>query len=191
LGMRTAGFVLVGGRSSRLGRDKALLPWGEQTLVESIAMKVCEAAGSVALVGRSELDPVIDIDCIPDLRPGMGPLSGIETALATGRGDLNLIVACDLPLLETDWLKLLIDAADKREAKCVVATEAGGRVHPLCAVYRADCLPAVHKALDDGRLKLMDLVGELRAEFVELPVPIWNVNTPEEWRRCREAANGG
>lgn len=188
--MRTAGFVLVGGRSSRLGRDKALLPWRNQTLVESIAAKVREAAANVALVGRPELDPLVDIECIPDVRPGFGPLSGIEAAIQSGRGELNLIVACDLPLLESEWLKLLIHTADIKNAKCVLATEPAGRVHPLCGVYRADCLPVVSKALDEGQLKLMDLIAELRPEFVEVPVPIWNVNTPEEWQKCREFAHG-
>lgn len=188
--MRTAGFVLVGGRSSRLGRDKALLPWGNQTLVESIAAKVRGATGNVALVGRPEVDPLIDIECIPDMRPGLGPLSGIETALQSGRGDLNLIVACDLPLLESEWLKLLIQSAEIRKAACVVATEPTGRVHPLCGVYQADCLPLVSKAIDEGHLKLMDLIGELRAEFIEVSVPVWNVNTPEEWQQCLEFANG-
>jgi len=167
-----------------------MLPWRNQTLVENVASKVRDATGNVALVGRPAIDGLIDIECIPDVRPGFGPLSGIETALSSGRGDLNLIVACDLPLLESEWLKSLIHTTVSREAKCVVATDAAGRVHPLCGVYRSDCLPHVSKALDEGRLKLMDLIEELRAEFVEVPVPIWNINTPEEWQACRDFAHG-
>ena len=142
------------------------------------------------MVGRPEIDGLIDIECIPDVRPGLGPLSGIETALRSRRGDLSLIVACDLPLLEGEWLNWLIHTAVTREAKCVVVAEEAGRVHPLCGVYHTDCLPQVSKALDEGRLKLMDLIGELGAEFVKVPVPIWNINTPEEWQKCREFANG-
>ncbi len=124
------------------------------------------------------------------MRPGLGPLSGIEAALLSGRGDLNLIVACDLPLLETNWLKLLLETAETHQTNCVIASDVEGRVHPLVGVYRVECLPAVRKALDGGRLKLTEIVEELGTQYVRLPAPIWNVNTPQEWERCQEFANG-
>ena len=173
-----------------MGQDKALLPWRNQTLVENIAAKVRDAAGNVSLVGNPERYSAAHVSCLADHRPGLGPLSGIETALLTDCADLNLIVACDLPFLETDWLKSLIRAAANSRSRCVVATDETGRVHPLCGVYHASCLPTVQHALDRGRLKLMELIEELGAEYVEVHAPIWNVNTPEEWQRCRELANG-
>lgn len=189
--MRTAGFVLVGGRSLRMGQDKALLPWRDRTLVESIAAKVHAAAGNVALVGRLSFDNLPNLECIPDLREGLGPLSGIATALASGRGDLNLIVACDQPLLETEWLKLLLETGATRGSKCLVAKDTAGQVHPLCGVYRWDCLRVIEDALERGQLTLMKMLDELGAESMPVPAPIWNVNTPEEWRLCQELANGG
>lgn len=199
--MQTAGFILAGGRSARMGRDKALLPWrgmrrpsrgikSHGTLVETIAEHVRDAAGNVALVAKAEAYAGMGFDTVHDLRPGLGPLSGIEAALASGRGELNLILACDLPLIETDWLKRLIETAIRNDARCVVASDSQGRVHPLCGVYRTDCLPVVKDALDQGRLKLMDTVQELRAERMPIVSPIWNVNTPEEWQACQEVANG-
>lgn len=187
--MRTAGFVLVGGRSSRMGRDKALLQWRHQTLVESVAAKVLVAAGNVALVGRpysrdlSEHD-VRGLVCVPDLRPGLGPLSGIEAALASGFGDLNLIVSCDLPLLETDWLQRLLHHATTHETKCTIARDSNGQLHPLCGVYRSDCLPVIQDALNAGRLRLMSVIEELSAEHLPFHTPLYNVNTPEDWERC-------
>jgi molybdopterin-guanine dinucleotide biosynthesis protein A len=188
--MRTAGFVLVGGRSSRMGQDKALLPWRNETVVQNIAAKVKDAAGSVAVIGRAELEGFAADDCLADLRPGLGPLAGIETALTSSRGELNLIVACDLPQVETEWLNNLIQHAKTRQRKCVIAKDAEGRVHPVCGVYRKDCLPAIQNALDAGRLKLMEIVEELGAEHVTVPAPLWNVNTPEDWQHCMEFANG-
>lgn len=189
--MLTAGFVLVGGSSSRMKRDKALLPWRGEALVENIARKVREAAGNVTLVGRTDIPGIQDLHYVPDLRPGCGPLGGIETALASGRGMLNLILACDLPLLESAALSQLLDAAAKSNAKCVVATSPDGRVHPLCAVYRDSCLETVQHALDARQLKLMDLLGSLRADYCAVRTPMWNVNTPEEWHLAQEAANAG
>ena len=188
--MRTAGFILVGGRSSRMGQDKALLPWRSRTFLDHIADKVRAAAGSVTLVGNSAAYRDMHMDSLADLHPGLGPLAGIEAALSSGLGDLNLIVACDLPLIETEWLTLLLATAQSSEANCIIAKGEDGRIHPLCGVYRPECLPAVRKALEEGRLKLMDILGDLPAEYGPVAGPIWNVNTPEEWRRCQEFAHG-
>ena len=191
LGMRTAGFVLVGGRSTRMGTDKALLPWRDTTLVHDIAMKVREAAGNVVLVGNPGMYDATGIDSVADLHPGFGPLSGVEAALASGRGDLNLIVACDLPLLETEWLKRLLETARSRDVKCLVASDSDGRVHPLCGVYRHDCLKVVQNAVHASRLRVMETIEELAAETLSIDAPLWNVNTPVDWQKCQELANGG
>src|ERR1700761_7300390 len=79
--VNTAGFVLVGGRSSRMGRDKALLPSGSGTLVKEIADSVAAVSGNVALIGRPESYRSLGYDCLEDICPGLGPLSGIHTAL--------------------------------------------------------------------------------------------------------------
>jgi molybdenum cofactor guanylyltransferase len=189
--MRKAGFVLVGGSSSRMKRDKALLPWRGGTLVEAVAKSVDEAAGNVALVGRASIPEVPGLECLTDLRPGFGPLAGIETALASGRGDLNLIVACDLPSIRAEWLRQLIETAEGRNSRCLVSVDINGRVHPLCGVYRYDCLLMVERALQTGRLKVMDLVTELGAEHLRIQEPVWNVNTPAEWELSQQDfANG-
>ena len=94
---RMAGFVLVGGNSTRMGRDKAQLPLHGRTLVEHIAGAVAEAAGSVTLIGAPERYPDLGIRMLPDSRPGAGPLGGICTALASTDAEWNLIVACDMP----------------------------------------------------------------------------------------------
>jgi molybdopterin-guanine dinucleotide biosynthesis protein A len=183
--MLTAGFVLVGGQSRRMGRDKALLPWKSGVLVEEIAAKAATVTRHVALVGNPSRYAHLNYPCIADLRPGMGPLSGIEAALASGRGDLNLILACDMPEMEEVHLVKLVDAARRSSAKCIVTADGSGRMHPLCAVYRRECLPAVRSALDEGRLKLTALVQDLQAEVVTIPGPIRNLNSPPEWEAFR------
>jgi molybdopterin-guanine dinucleotide biosynthesis protein A len=133
---------------------------------------------------------ITSLDCLPDLRPGFGPLSGIETALASGRGDLNLIHACDVFVSEPDWPTKLIEAAETSRAKCVVTMDEAGQVHPLCAVFHAACLPWVESALNIGRFRLLDLIEALGAERLPLRGPVWNVNTPDDWRSLQEVANG-
>jgi molybdenum cofactor guanylyltransferase len=176
----TAGFVLVGGRSSRMGRDKALLPWNSRPMVEEIAEGVAAAAGSVALVGEPERYGNLDFERIADLRCAMGPLAGIEAALASGRAELNLIIACDMPSVETCWLVRLLQMAESSASQCV-ATCHSSMIHPLCAVYRSNCLAKVRSALDARRLKTQELLRELDTINIESGGTIWNVNTPEEW----------
>jgi molybdopterin-guanine dinucleotide biosynthesis protein A len=178
--MRAAGFVLVGGHSSRMGRDKARLQIGSRLLVEDIGAKVAEAAGRVALVGPPERYADLPFDCLPDLRPHLGPLAGLETALASGRGELNLITGCDMPDLEAGWLKWLLLTAWRTNSWCVVTKDAAGKIHPLCAVYRSECLPAVRSALDAGRLRLVDFIRELRAVEMPTTAVIGNLNTPAQ-----------
>src|SRR5437762_8761701 len=84
--MKAAGFVLVGGHSSRMGRDKALLPLDSGLLIEKLAAMVAAVVGTVALIGEPERYKHLGLECLPDLRPGMGPLAGIEAALESGRG---------------------------------------------------------------------------------------------------------
>jgi molybdopterin-guanine dinucleotide biosynthesis protein A len=185
--MQAAGFVLVGGHSSRMGRDKALLPLKSGLLIQEVAAKVAAAAGTAALIGEPERYRHLGLDCLPDLRSGMGPLAGIEAALESGRGDLNLIVACDMPSLERDWLCRLLLRARETDTLCVASGERSGVVHPLCAVYRSNCLPAVRGALDAGRLRLLDLLHDLGAARLEISTPVWNINTPQEWAAWEQA----
>lgn len=179
--MKTAGFVLTGGHSSRMGRDKALLIWEFRPLVKHIAAQVMAAAGNVALIGEPERYCELGFDCFPDLRAGLGPLAGIEAALETRRGDLNLIVACDMPGLDASWLATLLEKAKASRSPCVVTRDASGIIHPLCAVYRTGCLKEIQSALDSGCLKLHDVVSALNSEIADITTHVWNVNTPEEW----------
>jgi molybdopterin-guanine dinucleotide biosynthesis protein A len=94
-GIARAGFVLVGGNSSRMGRDKARLPFHGTTLVEHVASTVADAAGSVTLVGAPERYASLGFPMLVDSRTGAGPLAGIHTALASSPAAWNLIVACD------------------------------------------------------------------------------------------------
>jgi molybdopterin-guanine dinucleotide biosynthesis protein A len=188
--MQAAGFVLVGGQSSRMGQDKARLRINSQLLVEDVAAKVAQAAEHVALVGRPEFYADLRFECLADLRPGLGPMAGLETALASGRAEINLLVACDMPGLRTEWLNQLLATAERTDALCVLARDVAGTRHPLCAVYRSGCLLLVREALDTRRLKLLDLVGTLNA--IEMPVDavIGNLNTPEQlasWQARRSA----
>jgi molybdopterin-guanine dinucleotide biosynthesis protein A len=164
-----------------MGRDKALLRWNSHALVEEVATKVRSVAGNVTLVGPPERYRSVGLECLPDLRQGLGPLAGLEAALASGRAELNLIVACDMPGVEIEWLQDLMCEAEVTGARCVIIRDGGGVLHPLCGVYGSGCLPAIRRALDEHRLRLQDMVQELGAATLEIASPLANLNTPQDW----------
>src|SRR6185295_9787276 len=93
-----SGFILAGGQSVRLGRDKATLDWHGRSLLDHMVNLMSSVCESVQVVGRGNL---------PDLHPGLGPIGGIFTALSSSTTDLNLIVGVDLPLLTSRFLNYL------------------------------------------------------------------------------------
>jgi molybdopterin-guanine dinucleotide biosynthesis protein A len=184
------GYVLAGGRSSRMGTDKALLALGSLTLIERAAEAVMDAAGGVVVVGDPRRYARFGFTVIEDVYPGAGPLGGIHAALAHSPSDWNLVTACDMPGLEGVWLRRLVEETGRYPHAEVLIPQAGGRGQPLCAMYRRSCLAAIQEALERGRYKIMDALLPLAVVGIEMDgeARFRNVNTPEDWSRLRHAA---
>jgi molybdenum cofactor guanylyltransferase len=175
------GYVLAGGRSSRMGTDKAGLPWRGVTLGIWVAGEVAAAAGAVTIVGASWPG----YRSIPDQARDFGPVSGIAAALADTSFEWNLIVACDMPYATRDRLGSLLESA----AGDVMAPQTiDGRLHPLCAAWRRKAAPVVAEAVRRGIHPVHDVIRLLDFRTFALPDAemVTNVNTPEEWACCRE-----
>jgi molybdopterin-guanine dinucleotide biosynthesis protein A len=181
--MRLAGFVLAGGSSRRMGRDKALLPYRGTTLIEWVADLVRQAAGSVCLAGGGARYSHLGLPWIEEPCPGLGPLSGIHAALASGRGEWSLIAACDMPGLSLEWLRKIIEQTEKGEAAAVVTRTQDGWAQPLAAAYHRSLLGPLGECLANGRLKVSEFLQSVEIEWLtsEDRLLAASVNTPEEW----------
>ena len=188
--MQAAGYVLVGGNSSRMGTDKAFLPGQFRYVTDDVAESVRSAAGRVTLIGNPLRYHRFQYACLPDLRPGLGPLSGLEAALVSSSSELNLVLACDMPGVGVSHLRLLIERARASKSHCMVTKDVMGKVHPLCAVYKKECLSAIQCRLDEKRLSLMGLLAEVSTEYLQIPTVIENLNTPDDWSRWRSKERG-
>lgn len=179
---KSAGFVLAGGASRRMGRDKAVLTLGNTTMIEQIASAVRTAAGNVTIIGPVERYAHLGLSVVPDKIENCGPLGGLYTALGLTGADWNLIVACDMPHVTAAFLKQLIEAAEAADADCLVP-ENGGKLDPLCAVYHARLLRAAESAIHHKLFKMHDFISTLRTSrwSVPDPRPLQNINTPSEW----------
>jgi molybdenum cofactor guanylyltransferase len=180
----TTGFVLVGGRSSRMGTDKALLPYNGVPLASHIAAQLAPAVDQVYLVGR---DPKryghLGYEVIADERPGHGPVAGIVSALRSTKSTWNIVTACDLPGVRTDFLETMLRRIRTASVQCVVPVTPDGKEQVLCAVYRKDAVAVLSAALDRGETALRTIVRNLHTEFWMVESAGWsaNMNTPEDW----------
>jgi len=178
--MDLGGFVLAGGKSTRMGQDKALLTWHGQTLLDHMVALLRSVADPVQVVGREPL---------ADRLPGLGPLSGIATGLATSSTDANLFVAVDLPLLTQDFLKYMhfrIEQSSQPLLVCKIAAE-----FPLCVGIWRPMLPEIERRLRAGMLSMRamletsytEVISEAQLRELNFDVSMFrNINTPEDYQ---------
>ncbi len=187
----SAGFVLAGGGSKRMGQDKALLPLRGNVLVSHVALNVLAAAGSVSLVGSPGAYSHLHYPVVPDLFPGFGPLGGIVTSLSASASEWNLIVACDMPGVSVQFLTALLAEAAGSAADCAIPRTPDGRLHAVCAVYRQSARLPLLRAVDAGIHKLHDAIKDLNVHFCAVSAAelLANVNTPAEWSAFQNAAH--
>jgi molybdenum cofactor guanylyltransferase len=179
---KRAGWVLVGGRSRRMGRDKALIEIDKQPLVERVAGVLGEVCGSVSLIGDPAVYGELGWRVVADRFPGEGPLAGIEAALGATKFEWNLVVACDMPRLDVGILEQLFRIAATGDGDCAVPRYSDGRVEPLCAVFHARCHAAIATALEEGVRKVTEALGRLALRYVPVASDeaFANLNTPED-----------
>ncbi len=184
--------IQAGGRSSRMGQDKAFVKLGGKALIELVLERV-SGIGDETLVTTN--DPTrfarFGIRTVQDDMPGAGALHGLRTALASARHEHVLLVACDMPFLQRALLDYILSLAGEGD---VVVPVPGGRHEPLLALYRREvCLSAVDRVLEAGERRMISFYPAVRvveiddARLDELDpdrMSFFNVNSPEDVLRA-------
>ncbi len=187
-------FILAGGKSARMGTNKAFVILDGRTLLARALDVARSVTSDVRIVGDaakfSAFAPVVE-----DIFPGSGPLGGIHAALRISPTDLNVILAIDVPFVPPALLQYLISRARNSALATVTVTETAGRLQPLCAVYRREFADAAERALRAGRYKIdalfesahTQVIAENELENAGFSSKIFrNLNTPEELERAGE-----
>ncbi len=189
--------VLAGGRSRRMGRDKATLPVGDERLLQRVVRRVRPYAAAVLVVARSADDyPWARARVVADLYPDRGPLGGIATALHYATTPFLAAVACDMPFVSGPLLAHLAAhlAAHPRDDIALPRDEHD--IQPLHAVYRvARARPAFQAALAQPRASIRAAFRGLRVRLFpaealaafDPPRAFWNINTPADYQALQEA----
>jgi len=189
-------FILAGGKSSRMGTDKAFVTLGGRTLLE----RALEAARSVACDVRIVGDPAkfgAFAPVVEDIFSGCGPLGGIHAALRSSGADLNLILAVDVPFVTPALLEFLVTCASSAPSATVTVVRSDDGWQPLCAVYRLAFANSAESGLRQSHYKIDAVFDAARTRVIteeELQSAGFslqlfrNLNTPQE---LREAERNG
>jgi len=180
-------FILAGGKSARMGADKAFVELDGRTLLARALDLVRAVTSDVRIVGDpAKFLPYASV--VADVFRGCGPLGGIHAALRGSQAELNMILAVDVPFVSPALLQYLIKRA-RDSAATVTVVQAGGGWQPLCAVYRREFADAAEIALRAGRYKIDALFEPTRTQLITeqefesagfSPKMFRNLNTPEE-----------
>jgi molybdopterin-guanine dinucleotide biosynthesis protein A len=199
--MKTGSIILCGGRSTRMGRDKATLPFGPELMLQRVVRLLGEVVDVrnivvVAAPGQSIPPLPSDLTIACDQIQERGPLEGIAAGMRALQEDIDAVyvTSCDVPLLSTGFVERMFDLLGDNDA--AVPRDAQ-HVHPLAAVYRPALLPLVQKLLDADVLRPRSLFDECRTRFVnvdelrdvdpELKTLI-NLNHPDDYEAALRSA---
>ena len=183
-------IILAGGKSRRMGQNKALINIGGRPLVEIMANRVSPLADEVFISANNpELFDFLPFSVVPDLCPEQGPLSGLHAVMKGHIYTLYITLACDLPGIPVSLVRRMLDVSEGFDA--VIPRTRDGLAHPLSAVYRRTCLPVIEEALRKKANKVIDAFpGDgLRVRWMDpgdgefMDGDLVNINTPEDLLR--------
>jgi molybdopterin-guanine dinucleotide biosynthesis protein A len=197
--MHVTGVVQAGGRSTRMGGNpKALLDLGGQRIIERVVHAVAAVLDDIVIVTNTpDLYAFVGLPMVGDVYPDAGSLGGIYSGLDAARGEAAFTVACDMPFLSPEVIRLVVERASEAD---VVIPRVGGQLETLHAVYGKRCLAAIETRVRAGQYKITGFFGDVRVrEIAEAEIAergdvariFMNVNTPEELAYARALLERG
>jgi molybdopterin-guanine dinucleotide biosynthesis protein A len=184
------GVILAGGRSSRMGKDKATLKVAGITLFERTLQMMNELFSDVLIAGDRKDLVRAGVPCYSDLYPGSA-LGGLYTGLLASRYDRIFVCSCDVPFPDVEIARLIVSQPRRYD---VVVPKTTQGPEPLFACYRKSCLAPMKDMLERKEFRIYDIYPRVRVRYLgeaELPSDwrwsLMNVNTPEEYNRIKES----
>ena len=197
--METSCIVFAGGKSSRLGYDKASETVGNRSLLQQVVSCVSSLSSDIIVVtaGEQTVPQFVDypkLRVVTDIYPGKGPLGGIYTGLAASTSFYNLVVASDMPFLNHALLRYMIQLSANFD---LVAPRVGNLVEPLHTVYTKSCIAPTEHMIKQDKLSVYTLFDLARVRYVEAEeierfdpkhLSFFNINTQADLEMARQLA---
>ncbi len=191
------GFVLIGGKSSRMGEDKFALRLNAKTFLE-IAAETLQNFGKVSVVVSESFATANGLNVVKDIYKNRGALSGIHAALIHSKSKFTIISACDYPFVSVDLIEFLtIIAKTENDFDAFAPIQSDGKIQPLCAVYQTEtCRKILSEMLanESKNYSVRDFLNQVRTRYIKfseiehLPNAehfFFNVNTPEDFEKAK------
>ena len=181
-----SGFILAGGKSRRMGTDKALLSFQGKPLLEHMIGLIVPSCNEVFISGQNSDYAGFDVEMIPDLYSDCGPIAGIFSALTYSGSDWNLMVSVDVPFVNEELFHLLISNIGVYD--CIIPQHTSG-VEPLIALYNRRTLPIIEEMIKSGDYRLTNLLSKIDTRYVDCshlikkyPRLFVNINRMEDYQ---------
>ena len=181
------GIVLMGGKSSRMGADKAYSRIGNKTLLENSYELLKEFCRDVIFsTGNNVVQTIPGQKNIPDEKQGLGPIGGIYSCLKHSETGTNIIIAVDIPFIDRRLIKFLLENYNNTDL-LIPATHSNG-IEPLCGIYNKSVLPLIELMINQNDLKVQNLVNYCNSKILRITKEMefyddrlfLNINTPED-----------
>ena len=185
---KVTGILLAGGKSSRMGKDKALIKYGDETFMSNSLNKLNKLFDEVIVVAdnidKYQMD---NVRIIKDIYPGMGPMGGIHAALKAAKNDWIFVIPCDMPL----WESFLVEEILKHRLDYdIVVPIINNHMEPLFALYKKTCIPGIEQCLNSNIIKVLELYPLVNTNYLDLEKvynevdqctkSFFNINTPKD-----------
>tara|TARA_B100001059_G_scaffold106154_1_gene105871 strand:+ start:224 stop:802 length:579 start_codon:yes stop_codon:yes gene_type:complete len=176
------GIILAGGKSSRMRTEKGLILYKNKPFIKHIIEAMKPLVSNIIIICNTRAYDRFGFNCYEDLIKNTGPLAGIYTGLNYSKTDNNLIVSCDIPLVNTVVLQKLID--QKNDASEVIQLQSQGKNMPLIALYKKSCEVIFKKELHQNQKKVQTALKKCNVKTVVIDESLEqvtaNINTPED-----------
>lgn len=178
----TTGIILAGGKSSRMGQDKGLLTFHGKTFMSLIIEALAPFVNTIIVVSNNPDYDTFKLKRVTDIMEDLGPLAGMYTGLHHSETENNIVLSCDVPLINATVLNKLI--AGFEAEKDVIQIESEGRTMPLIAIYKKQCEHHFLKRLEDGERRLQTVIDEMNIKTIPLEPALQrfvkNINTQND-----------
>ena len=175
-------FILAGGQSSRMGTDKAVIMFKAKPMIEHVRGALSISFKNIILISNHITHQSLGLPVIKDAFENIGPLGGIIAGLRHSQTELNLFMACDMPMVTPQIINALVE---QTKPNSCTTTSYNGKIETLCTLFPKSALPQLEEMVNDQRYRLYDVLDSLKAQVVDVSHlcsfnPFANINTPED-----------
>jgi len=186
--MKVTGIILAGGKSSRMGTDKAMLQINEHSFLQHCYNVLNEMCDEIIISSANEKHELPNTKRVSDIYPDKGPLGGLHAAISASQNKINLCLSVDTPFVTTELLKWMLDRQNGDNSFFI---KEAGRFHPLIGIYHKNTLDQIESAIKNNQLRTSELIQNLPHDWQHTEIYehyhfglLANINTQEEYEKA-------